>query len=62
MNITEPEDGRWASSPRHSRLCGPFDTHINFVAQCHKIDRLRQKRLGATIKRLALSICVAIRW
>src|SRR5262249_6713769 len=41
-------------------LGGLGDPRVDFAAKHPKVDRFGKKRLGATIQRLALGLCVAI--
>src|ERR1700739_209265 len=41
--------------------CGAFDSRIDLVTQCYKVDWLGEEGFSAALERLALRLCVAIR-
>jgi hypothetical protein len=46
--------------PRFVQSCGVFNPRFDFAAERPEIDRLSQKRLGASLQRLALGFRIAI--
>src|SRR6476619_696228 len=52
----------WANSGHsgRSRLCGPFDTCVDFATERSEIDRLGEERLGSALQGLALCVGIAV--